>query len=62
MIINWWIHQQKPLAHESHDLPHGKILLTPHDDSSLNLVLPFSNDVRLETAGNQFDGGPFEFV
>ena len=48
-----WIHHRKPLAHESHQLrrlPHGKISLTPHDGSSFNLVLPFSNNVRLETA------------
>ena len=43
-------------------LPHGKISLTPLDDSTLNLVLSFSNGVRLETAGSQFSGRPFEFV
>ena len=43
-----------PAAHAG---PHGKI-----SDSTLNLVLSFSNDVRLETAGNQFNGRPFELV
>ena len=43
-------------------LPHGKISLTPLDDCNLNLVLSFSNDLRLETAGNQFSGRPLEFV
>ena len=40
--IKWRIHQQKPLTHESHQLrrlPHGKISLTPYEDSSLNLVV-----------------------
>ena len=41
---------------------YGKISLTPLDDCSLNLVLSFSNGLRLETAGNQFSGRPFEFV
>ena len=66
MRIKWRTHHQQPLAHESHQLrrlTHGNISLTPHDDSCFNPVLiSFSNDVQLETAGNQFDVGPFEFV
>ena len=66
MRIKWRIHHQQPLAHESHQLrrlPHGNISLTPHDDSCFNpVLLSFSNDVQLETAGNQFDVGPFEYV
>ena len=65
MRIKWRIHHQKLLAHESHQLhrlPHGKISLTRDDVSGLNPVLSISNEVRLETAGNQFDGRLFEFV
>ena len=64
--IKWRIHHQKPHAHKSHQLRsypvHSKISLTPHNDSRLNLVLSLSNDVRLETTGNQFNGRPFELA
>ena len=64
--IKWRIHHQKPHAHKSHQLRSypvdSMISLTPHNDSRLNLVLSLSNDVRLETAGNQFNGRPFELA
>ena len=34
--------------------------LTPYGDNSLNLVLSLSKDGRLKTAGNQFNGRPFD--
>ena len=37
--------------------PWQEIALTPYGDNSLNLVLSLSKEVRLETAGNQFNGG-----